>query len=77
MGTPFHITVDFESVQRNTFTLRERDSTAQVRGGDVEVVDAVAMMVNGDEDWESVASRLPKFEGQEVWDDDEAVEKEN
>lgn len=31
VGTPFHITIHFESVHRNTCTLRERDSMAQVQ----------------------------------------------
>ena len=66
IGTPFAITVDFESIQRNTYTLRERDSMAQVRATEAEIVAAIVSMVNGDEDWESVAQRLPKFEGQEV-----------
>lgn len=75
VGMPFHITVDFESVQHNTFTLRERDSTTQVRAAEAEIVEAVVNMVNGDENWESVAKRLPKFEGQDLDDTDE-VKKE-
>jgi len=39
---------------------------AQVRATEAEIVAAIVSMVNGDEDWESVAQRLPKFEGQEV-----------
>lgn len=66
VGTPFGITVDFESIQRNTYTLRERDSMAQVRATETEIVAAIISMINGDEDWESVTRRLPKFEGQEV-----------
>lgn len=31
LGTPLGITVDFQSVKDNTFTLRDRDSTKQVR----------------------------------------------
>jgi glycyl-tRNA synthetase len=74
VGTVFHITADFESVQKNTFTLRERDSMAQVRATEDEIVNAVINMVNGDETWESVANRLPKFEAQEV-DDPEVTKK--
>jgi glycyl-tRNA synthetase len=66
VGTPFGITVDFESIQHKTYTLRERDSMAQVRATEAEIVAAIVSLVNGDEDWESVARRLPKFEGQEV-----------
>jgi glycyl-tRNA synthetase len=66
VGTPFHITVNFESVKRNTFTLRERDSMAQVRATEAEIVEAVVNMVNGDEDWESVTKRLLLFEAQDL-----------
>lgn len=64
IGTAFGITVDFESVTNNTYTLRERDSMAQVRGSEAEIVAAVVGIVNGDEDWASVAKKLPKFEAQ-------------
>jgi glycyl-tRNA synthetase len=76
LGTPFGITIDFESVKSNTFTLRERDSTAQVRGTEAEIVDSIVSLVNGDETWEAVAKRLPKFEGQGL-DESEPAEKEN
>lgn len=66
VGTAFGITVDFESLQNDTYTLRERDSTSQVRGTEEEILKAIVGIVNGDETWESVAKRLPKFEAQEV-----------
>ncbi|KAF2278261.1 glycyl-tRNA synthetase [Westerdykella ornata] len=71
LGTPFHITADFESVQKNTFTLRERDSMEQVRATEQEIVDAVVNMVNGEETWEDVQARLPKFEGQAIEEGEE------
>jgi len=74
VGTPFGITVDFESIQRNTYTLRERDTMTQVRATETEIVAALVSLVNGDEDWESVARRLPKFESQEVGKEDLAGE---
>lgn len=70
VGTVFHITADFESIEKNTFTLRERDSMAQVRATEEEIVEAVINMVNGEETWESVAKRLPEFLGQVVEDAD-------
>lgn len=60
------ITVDFQSVKDNTFTLRDRDSTEQVRASIDEIVRAISNIVNGSEKWADVAARLPKFEGQEV-----------
>lgn len=66
LGTPFGITVDFQSVKDNTFTLRDRDSTKQVRASEDEILQAVKSLVEGDETWEDVRKRLPEFTGQEV-----------
>lgn len=66
LGTPLGITVDFQSIKDNTFTLRDRDTTGQVRASLEEIAQAVANIVRGEETWSDVAARLPKFEGQEV-----------
>jgi glycyl-tRNA synthetase len=66
LGTPFGITVDFQSVKDQTFTLRERDSTKQVRANEDEIIRAVKALVDGVETWEDVQKRLPEFTGQEV-----------
>ncbi|KAF7596268.1 Glycine--tRNA ligase 1, mitochondrial [Aspergillus hancockii] len=66
LGTPFGITIDFQSVKDNTFTLRDRDSTKQVRASEDEILQALKSLVDGDETWEDVRQRLPEFTGQEV-----------
>ncbi|KAF2795784.1 glycyl-tRNA synthetase-like protein [Melanomma pulvis-pyrius CBS 109.77] len=66
LGTPLGITIDFQSVKDNTFTLRERDSTDQVRASLDEICKAISNLVNGTEQWADISARLPKFEGQEV-----------
>lgn len=66
LGTPFGITIDFQTVKDNTLTLRDRDSTKQVRASEDEIITAVKSLVDGEETWEDVAKRLPAFEGQEV-----------
>ncbi|BCR85001.1 glycine--tRNA ligase [Aspergillus chevalieri] len=66
LGTPFGITVDFQSVKDNTFTLRDRDSTKQVRASEDEIVHALKSLVDGDETWEDIRQRLPEFTGQDV-----------
>ena len=66
LGTPLGITVDFQSLKDNTFTLRDRDSTKQVRSKESEIVDAIKKLVDGTEIWKDVQARLPIFEGQEV-----------
>jgi len=66
LGTPLGVTVDFQSVKDGTVTLRDRDSTRQVRSGEEEVCEAIRRVVEGVETWEEVEARLPRFEGQEL-----------
>lgn len=66
LGIPFGITIDYESLEGKGVTLRERDSTKQVRASVGEIVEAVARMCKGKEGWGQVAERLPVFEGKEV-----------
>ncbi|KAL4868507.1 hypothetical protein BDV12DRAFT_185876 [Aspergillus spectabilis] len=60
LGTPFGITVDFQSVKDNTFTLRDRDSTKQVRAGEDEILQALKSLVEAEETWEDIRQRLPE-----------------
>ncbi|KAK9479309.1 hypothetical protein V1514DRAFT_328293 [Lipomyces japonicus] len=63
LGTPFGVTVDFQSVQDNTVTLRERDSTKQVRGSIEDVVAAIENMVSIDGvSWEEGTKGLQPFD---------------
>jgi glycyl-tRNA synthetase len=64
LGTPLGITVDFDSVKDGSITLRERDSTKQIRSTQDEVVAAIKSLVEGGETWEDVFKRLPEFVGQ-------------
>lgn len=66
LGTPLGITIDFQSVKDDTFTLRDRDSTKQVRDTEDKICEAILSLVEGKETWEDIFNRLPKFEGQEV-----------
>ncbi|KAI9840545.1 MAG: Glycine--tRNA ligase 1, mitochondrial [Thelocarpon superellum] len=64
LGTALGITVDFDSVKDNTFTLRDRDSTKQVRASMDEITAAIKSLVDGTETWDMVFKRLPEFTGQ-------------
>lgn len=66
LGTPFGITIDFQSVKDNTFTLRDRDTTKQVRASEDEILQAVKSLVDGEETWEDIRKRLPEFTGQDI-----------
>ncbi|KAH7304250.1 glycyl-tRNA synthetase [Stachybotrys elegans] len=64
LGTPLGITIDFDTVKDGSITLRERDSMAQVRSSEEDIVQAVRSIIDGSETWEAVAQRLPLFTGQ-------------
>ncbi|KAI1617618.1 glycyl-tRNA synthetase [Exophiala viscosa] len=66
LGTPFGITIDFQTIKDGSLTLRERDSTKQVRASEDDIIAALKSLVDGEETWEQVSKRLPAFEGQEV-----------
>ncbi|KAL2015509.1 hypothetical protein VTK56DRAFT_5347 [Thermocarpiscus australiensis] len=66
LGTPFGITVDFQTIKDGTVTLRERDSTRQVRAEEDKIIDAIRALVEGAKTWQDIESELPLFEGQEI-----------
>lgn len=71
LGTPFGVTVDFQTVKDGTVTLRERDSMKQVRGSQEDVVTALKKLVAREITWDEVG--LKEFVGQEV--DEEELDK--
>jgi glycyl-tRNA synthetase len=70
LGTPLGVTVDFQSVKDNTFTLRDRDSMKQVRADEDTIVKAIQELVDGTKTWQDIEKELPAFEGQ---DEDVAI----
>jgi glycyl-tRNA synthetase len=48
IGTPYCVTIDFESLEDNAVTIRERDSMAQVRVAIPELMDALRERLNDD-----------------------------
>jgi glycyl-tRNA synthetase len=64
LGTPLGITVDFDTLSNGTITLRERNSTLQVRASEDEIIEAIKNLIAGTETWEQVSKRLPAFTGQ-------------
>ncbi|KAL2122929.1 hypothetical protein VTJ04DRAFT_3384 [Mycothermus thermophilus] len=66
LGTPFGITVDFQTLKDGTVTLRERDSMRQVRAEQDTILQAVRDLVDGKKTWADIEAELPAFEGQEA-----------
>lgn len=66
LGTALGVTVDFQSLKDGTITLRDRDSTRQVRASEDTIIDTIRAVVVGEKTWADVEKELPIFEGQEV-----------
>merc|ERR1740131_766834 len=66
VAIPFGITVDFDSlVVPESVTLRERDSTEQLRLPADRVAEVVRQLSTGRAAWQDIVAQFPKFEGQE------------
>ncbi|WP_336362437.1 glycine--tRNA ligase [Halalkalicoccus salilacus] len=63
VGTPFCVTVDYESLESETVTVRERDSTEQVRVPIDELVAVLGGLRDGDRSFEAIAE---EYEHQEL-----------
>jgi len=59
LGTPLGITVDFQSVSDDTYTLRDRDSTKQVRADADKILAAIKSLVEGTKVWTDIERELP------------------
>ncbi|OAA64174.1 glycyl-tRNA synthetase [Niveomyces insectorum RCEF 264] len=66
LGTPFGLTVDFQTLKDGSVTLRERDSTSQVRASQATILAAIQSLIRGESTWKDVQAKLPAFEAQEV-----------
>lgn len=63
LGTPLGVTIDFQSFEDGTITLRDRDSTKQVRGSEDEICKAISNIIEGKELWADVTKHLASFDG--------------
>lgn len=66
LGTPLGITIDFQTVKDGTLTLRDRDSTKQVRADEDKILAAIKALVEGTKVWSDIEKELPAFETQEA-----------
>ena len=62
LGTPFGITVDYDTIADGSVTLRDRDSTTQKRGSLDDVVKAVMDITYKGASWEEGTKHLTVFE---------------
>ena len=66
LGTPLGVTIDFQTIKDGTITLRDRDSTTQVRADEDKIIAAVQSLVDGKKTWKDIETELPAFEGQDA-----------
>ena len=59
IGVPFAVTVDFDTLTDGTVTLRERDSTVQIRLPKCDVTKVIFDIVHGRFSWEEATSKYP------------------
>ncbi|KAI8623084.1 hypothetical protein F5Y19DRAFT_468787 [Xylariaceae sp. FL1651] len=65
LGTALGITVDFQTLKDGSITLRDRDTTRQVRADQDRVLTAIQEIVNGGKTWADIEKDLPPFTGQD------------
>lgn len=67
IAIPYGITIDFDSLKEpQSVTLRERDSTNQVRIPLADIADVVRNLAFSKIEWSDVTAKYPKFEQQEA-----------
>ncbi|KAI8913173.1 hypothetical protein BC831DRAFT_490331 [Entophlyctis helioformis] len=66
LGTPFAVTIDFQTIEDSTVTLRERDSTKQIRDTIPVVAGIIKDLVDERITWADVMAKHPVFVAQEV-----------
>eukprot|EP01114_Cavostelium_apophysatum_P015961 TRINITY_DN445_c0_g1_i1.p1 TRINITY_DN445_c0_g1~~TRINITY_DN445_c0_g1_i1.p1 ORF type:complete len:764 (-),score=226.04 TRINITY_DN445_c0_g1_i1:63-2102(-) len=65
IGIPFGITIDHETIENQTITLRERDSTTQVRVKITEVAPLIQKLISGRTNWTDVRKNYPNVDVKE------------
>jgi len=66
VAIPFGITIDFDTLKEpHSATLRERDSTEQIRAPFEDLASLVRDLTNGKKTWQEIKEVYPKFEQQE------------
>jgi glycyl-tRNA synthetase len=65
LGTPFAVTVDFDSLKDYSVTLRERDTTKQIREKIPVIVDIIKELVEERLTWADVMAKHPAFNQQQ------------
>lgn len=69
LGVPFAVTVDFDTLKDGTVTMRERDSTKQVRMPRDEVTFCLFQIVHNKKTWDDLLKKYPVVSSEEEGED--------
>ena len=58
IGTPYSITVDYQTLEDGTVTIRERDSMKQVRAGMSNIADNIYDLIYGGKSFEDAGRKV-------------------
>lgn len=61
LGTPFGVTIDFDTLKDDTVTLRERDSTTQIRGDIKQIVSTITSLIEEKVYWADVLAKHGEY----------------
>ncbi|CAJ0911912.1 15849_t:CDS:2, partial [Entrophospora sp. SA101] len=67
LGTPFAITIDFQSVKDGTTTLRERDTTKQIRTETSDILQLLKGLLEEEKTWDEIVSRYEEKKEMKKW----------
>ena len=59
IGIPFCVTIDFDTLEKNDVTIRDRDTTKQIRVPVSKLVDTLQKLLAGDVEFEKAGTPLP------------------
>ena len=62
VGTPYGVTVDFDTLKDKTVTLRERDSQGQLRVPIADIPALITGLVKGWTTWDDASAKYPVVE---------------
>jgi glycyl-tRNA synthetase len=61
LGTPYGLTVDFQTVKDGSLTLRERDSTKQIRATEDDIFQVLKDLIDERVSWAETISKYGEF----------------
>ena len=62
IGIPFAVTIDFQTLEDGSVTIRERDSMSQIRVDSKQISQVIANLSSGKVQWSTVYKHFPHYD---------------